>query len=276
MHKYFALVLLLPMMALAHQPRIVESAMTVVIDPEISKAYYSELNGAPQIYTIDEPGDFDLYVNLLVPDKAGQSRNILAVVTRDGESAPVVTLGGVGFAWESFYEPFGNDTYLKGPEYRAHVAAGRYTIRVTSPDTSIKYSLAVGEIEAFDVAETLSAIHAIPLIKRDFFGESPVSFLYSVMGAGFIAIMFALSWVFGFLYRWLMKSFTTKKFGKPRNIGRYDRLLRALLGVVIFVFAIMTSWSPLLFFFSGFCFFEAIFSWCGFYAAIGRDTCPIG
>jgi hypothetical protein len=276
LHKYFALVLLLPMMALAHQPRIVESATTVVIDPEISKAYYSEFNGTSQIYTIDALSDFDLYVNLLVPDKAGQSRNIEAVVTRDGESVPVVTLGGIGFAWESFYEPFGNDTYLNGPEYRAHVPAGRYTIRVTSPDATIKYSLAVGEIEAFNVAETLSAIHTIPLIKRDFFGKSPANFIFSVMGASFIAIMFVLSWIFGFLYRWIMKSFATKKFGKPQNIGRYDRFLRALFGVVIFIFAIMTSWSPLLFFFSGFCFFEAIFSWCGFYAAIGRNTCPIG
>lgn len=215
-------------------------------------------------------------MNLLVPDKAGQSKNIEAVIIRDGDSAPVVTLVGSGFAWESSYEPFWNDTYLKGPEYRARVPAGRYSIRVTSTDTTIKYSLAVGERETFDIMETLSAIRTIPIIKRDFFDESPVSFLFSFMGAGFILVMFVFSWIFGFLYRWIMKRFATKKYGTPHNIGRYDRFLRALLGVVIFVFAIMTSWNPLLFFFSGFCFFEAIFSWCGFYAAIGKDTCPIG
>ena len=39
--------------------------------------------------------------------------------------------------------------------------------------------------------------------------------------------------------------------------------------------AITTTWSPILIFFSGFALFEAIFSWCGFYAAMGKNTCPV-
>jgi hypothetical protein len=31
----------------------------------------------------------------------------------------------------------------------------------------------------------------------------------------------------------------------------------------------------ILIFFSGFALFEALFSWCGFYAALGKSTCPI-
>jgi len=41
------------------------------------------------------------------------------------------------------------------------------------------------------------------------------------------------------------------------------------------LWAITTTWSPILIFFSGFAFFEAIFSWCGFYAAMGKNTCPV-
>ena len=42
----FALVFLLrPGIASAHQPRIVEDRVTVVTEPEISKAYYGKLEG---------------------------------------------------------------------------------------------------------------------------------------------------------------------------------------------------------------------------------------
>lgn len=61
----------------------------------------------------------------------------------------------------------------------------------------------------------------------------------------------------------------------PQNIGRADRILRLVLAIALFVLAITTNWSPILIFFSGFALFEAIFSWCGFYAAIGKNTCGI-
>lgn len=37
----------------------------------------------------------------------------------------------------------------------------------------------------------------------------------------------------------------------------------------------MEDTPPKTIFFSGFAFFEAIFSWCGFYATIGKNTCPV-
>jgi hypothetical protein len=45
-----------------------------------------------------------------------------------------------------------------------------------------KYSLAVGEIENFDVHETLNALKIVPQLKHDFFNESPRNFLFSPMG----------------------------------------------------------------------------------------------
>jgi hypothetical protein len=66
--------------------------------------------------------------------------------------------------------------------------------------------------------------------------------------------MYALAVIFGFAYRALLKRFAKGTVrGVGQNIGKSDRLL----------------------FFSGFCFFEAAFSWCGFYAALGRTTCPV-
>ncbi|MBM3192026.1 MAG: hypothetical protein FJZ63_05185, partial [Chlamydiae bacterium] len=65
---------LVPAFAFAHQPRITESRQTLVPDPEISKAYYGTLTGEPDVYTIEAKEPFDLYVNVLVPDIAGQKK----------------------------------------------------------------------------------------------------------------------------------------------------------------------------------------------------------
>lgn len=91
-----------------------------------------------------------------------------------------------------------------------------------------------------------------------------------------IILTYTLAFIFGFLYRYLLKKFargTTR--GLSQNIGKYDRALRFAIAIGLLIFAIATSWSPWLLFFSGFSLFEAIFSWCGFYATIGKTTCPI-
>jgi hypothetical protein len=78
------------------------------------------------------------------------------------------------------------------------------------------------------------------------------------------------------LYRFILKKFasgTTR--GAHKNIGKYDRAIRFAIALGLLLLAITTSWSPWLLFFSGFALFEAIFSWCGFYAALGKNTCPV-
>ncbi len=270
----FALVFLLrPGVASAHQPRIVDDRITVVTEPEISKAYYAKLEGVPDIYTISSSQDFDLYVGILVPDIAGQKKDITVVVLKDGNQ--ITILDSNAFAWTQLYEPFGADRYWKGGEYRAAAGPGNYEIRVTSTNNDSKYALVVGELEKFGLNESWSAVNLIPQIKKGFFNQSPIGFVLSPLGLGLIAIMYILAFIFGFAYHALLKKFakgTTR--GAVRNIGTPDRLLRVAIGVGLLLWAITTSWSPVLLFFSGFAFFEAIFSWCGFYAALGKKTCP--
>jgi hypothetical protein len=276
------LLALLPVAALAHQPRITEGRLTQVSDPEISKAYYGTLAGEPDVYVINADTDFNLYVNVLVPDVAGQKKDISAVILRSvppGEgtagSAQVAFLDGMKFEWKKFYEPFGADTYWMGPEYKARAEAGTYEIRVWSSNNDSKYSLAIGEIEAFDGKEGLSALTLIPKLKKDFFDESPISFILSPMGFGFIVALYLLAGVVGLGLRAIAKRFAPARlYGTRRNIGTPDRLLRVAIGIVLLLAAITTSWNPFLIFFSGFAFFEAIFSWCGWYAILGRNTCP--
>jgi len=280
MKKIFKSIIVLlafiPLLASAHQPRIVKESPTVVTSPVISKAYYGTLGGAPAVYTITSDKAFALYVGVLVPDISGQKKDVSATISKDGEQ--LALLDSTNFEWKKFFEPFGHDTYFQGPEYRAQADAGTYEIRVTSAQNDSKYSLAVGEIEAFDFKEGMNALTLIPQLKKDFFNKSPVDFIFSPFGWGLILIMFALAFIFGFVYRFILKRVARSEVrivSQNKNIGSKDRLVRFAIAVLLFTWAITTSWSPWLLFFSGLALFEAIFSWCGFYAALGRNTCSI-
>lgn len=276
-----------PEIARAHQPRIVEGTVINVVDPEVSKAYYGTLSGQPHVYKISSDKPFSLYAGVLVPDRPGQKKDVSAAVVKmepvaGAMASPPVTastslanLDGKSFKWEPMYEEFGADNYFKGPEFKQQVPAGNYEIRVSSPDNDSRYSLAVGEIEAFDLAETVNALTVIPKLKSDFFGSSPFTFLKSPFGIGYVVIMFVFAFVFGFIYRVLLKKFAINKMRqRSHNIGKNDRFFRALLGAGLLVLGIV-FWNPWMLFFAGFCFFEAIFSWCGLYAALGKNSCPL-
>lgn len=270
-------ILLVPALAFAHQPRITESRITEVPNPEVSKAYYGKLAGEPDVYVINMNEAFDLYVNILVPAIAGQKKDVSAVVIKDGNAdKPLAALDGINFEWKQFYEPFGADTYWMGPEYKARAEAGTYEIRVWSSNNDSKYSLAIGEIEAFDGKEGLNALTIIPELKKNFFNESPIGFIVSPFGWGLIVAMYLFAFVVGLVYRAILKRVAKNSpRGAHKNIGKSDRLLRLAISAGLLLWAILTTWNPILLFLSGFALFEAMFSWCGFYAAFGKNTCPI-
>jgi len=267
-------VVCMPLFVSAHQPRIVESGQILVSDPEISKAYYGHLTGEPHVYTIEATAPLNLYAGVLVPDIEGQKKDVSAVILKDGKE--VATLDGMTFIWTQFFEEFGHDMYWQGPEYKARAESGTYVIRVSSSDNDSKYSLAVGEIEAFDFKESMNALTLIPELKKNFFNESPINFILSPMGWGLILIMYLLAGLIGFISRMILKRMAKNSpRGVSKNIGTPDRLLRFGIGIALLLLAIATTWNPILIFFSGFALFQALFSWCGLYAALGRNTCPV-
>ena len=266
--------LLAPVLTSAHQPRVVDSDATEVIDPEVSKAYYGELSGAPHIYSINTAEPFDLYVGVLMP-YADDSQKDVQVEIRKGDDVLQI-MGGKDAEWKEMFEFFGQSSYWDGGEYEANVDAGAYTIIVSSTNNDSKYSLAIGEIEAFDGNETINALNLIPELKSSFFNESPISFIKSPFGWGYILIMYILAFAFGFLYRFILKKVAKGSVrGVQKNIAKRDRLLRLAIAIGLLLWAITTSWNPWLLFFSGFALFEASFSWCGLYAALGKNTCPV-
>ena len=186
-----------PLEVLAHQPRLVEMEKINITKPEISKAYYGNLSGKPHIYTISARSPIDLYVNILVPFIEGSGKNVTVNIFK-GEQL-IRTLSPTKEDWKEFFEPFGQSMYWKGPEFKVRADAGKYKIHVQSTEKSIRYVLATGEIEAFGGPESLRAILLIPELKKNFFEESPLSFILSPLGWGYILLLQVLVILAGFL-----------------------------------------------------------------------------
>lgn len=279
-----------PLLAEAHQPRIVTGRVTEVRDPEISQAFYGELKGAPDEFIIRSDKDFRLYVGLLVPDVKDVRKDIsadISVRTAQGERR-VELLDGASFAWTPYFEEFAKDNYFWGPEFSAPdsqrgvelkgktMPAGTYKIVISDAGNQGRYSLAIGDVESFSPKEMLNAALILPRIKAQFFDRTPLDILGSPYGWGNILGLYILAFAFGLIYRALLRKFAKRKpYTVSKNIGSPDRWIRAGLGLALLIFAIATTWNPIVIFASGFCVFEAIFSWCGLYAAVGKNTCPL-
>ncbi|WP_287682295.1 hypothetical protein [Methanobacterium sp.] len=170
-------------MANAHQPRLdIGTSVSIenpimVDDPEISKAFYGELDGKPVYYQIHSPQPFQLYVNLLVPTSPGQGGELVSAEVTDSSGEMIMFLNGTNSTWTPYFEEFGGDYYLNGPEATLNVPAGTYNIRVFNTQNQGKYSIAIGKIESFPANEAISALFTLPLLKEQFFSK-PVSTLF--------------------------------------------------------------------------------------------------
>lgn len=64
-----------------------------------------------------------------------------------------------------------------------------------------------------------------------------------------------------------------------KNIGTFDRIMRALGGVICILLAIFIATGlvgKIILIVAGiFCFFQAITSWCLLYQLMGKTTCPV-
>lgn len=171
---------------LAHQPTVVSpqsvDEVIAIEDPNLSQAFYGELKNFPHTYEIRSDESFLLYVQILEPDsdkdKASNIHSGLIVRERDtGRGVEeVIRLPASASTWEAFYEPFGGDSYLAGPEFEKEVTAGVYRIEVSTSENSGKYVLSVGKIEDFSNIGYFESIKHIYEVKR-FLGKSPFAIL---------------------------------------------------------------------------------------------------
>ena len=198
--------------ASAHQPNLIyfKQGDIDISNPEVSQAFYDELKGNPRDYFIDSDKALELYINLLVPleeNKAGRySANIFLLKdlsTGSGQAEElIVFIDGSLTPWQDFYEEFGRDYYLKGPEFLKQVPAGKYKIEIFSEANQGKYVLAVGKKEEFDIKALLNVYWQLPLLKITFFKTSVLQFFltpFGIAGIGFIGGLFIFLAIINYL-----------------------------------------------------------------------------
>lgn len=191
-----------PFIAEAHQPRLIGSPTEPILieKPEVSKAYYGVLNGEEQHFFIEQSDLFDLYVNVVVPDVPNIDKDYIVTVYKEDQF--LFRLKGEEVTWTPFFEDFGRDAYLKGPEKTLSDAeAGKYRIVVSSPDNIGKYVLVVGSKERFPLGEAMGAIKLVPRIKQEFFGKSA----WSALESPFISVPIASVVVLLLITAWFVK-----------------------------------------------------------------------
>ena len=258
---FFLILINWPLGVLAHQPRIVEVEKINVTKPEISKAYYGKLSGKPHIYIINASSAIDLYVNILVPFIEGPGKTVTVKIFKDGQPLGILSPGEND--WKNFFEPFGQSMYWQGPEFKVRADAGKYKIVVQSRDKNIRYVLAIGEIEAFDGVESLKAILLIPKLKKTFFEEPPISFIFSPLGLGYILFLQLLALLVGWFISRALKISGIKIQKKYfQKFSRNTMILSMVLWIALLHWAVRTSWHPTLILTSGLALFLAIISWC--------------
>lgn len=165
----------------AHQPRIVyqqqilQTNPVIVRNPEISQAYYAELKGHPEYYTVVSDKEFNLYVQIISPKIADAKKDFSAEVIKNVNV--IAVLNGSTHKWTEFYEPFVGDSYWMGPEFSKKEPKGEYQVKIYNSDNKGKYVLVVGQAEAFPINETLKMFVTLPQLKNYFGKPSYTAFL---------------------------------------------------------------------------------------------------
>lgn len=166
----FAIALAAPLAASAHLLRVVPPTGTVAVgDPEVSQAFYGELEGEPARFSFVADRPFAFRAAVLSPDIPGADKDFSISVMQDGKPWKLASAGDA--SWSRSYEPYAGDAYFEGPRIEAEAPAGSYEIAVFSPDNLGKYVFTVGDRESFLPADLLGTIASLPALKVDYFGK---------------------------------------------------------------------------------------------------------
>lgn len=202
---FLILFLVLISLVSAHQPRLVsdvESSIEnpiIILNPEVSQAFYGTLKGNPDYYLIDSDKNFNLYVNILSPDVKDARQDFIVIILKD--NIQFATLNSTN--WTRFYEEFAGDWYFRGKEFEEQVEKGKYAIIVSNSNNIGKYSLAIGKIESFPFNEQVKTIIALPKLKV-FFERSPFTAFFNLIGL-FLFVLLVIAclviWLIVFIIR---------------------------------------------------------------------------
>jgi len=169
--------------ALAHTPVLdltpkTREAPLVLDEPEHSKAIFSELTGAPQVYKITSDEAFDFYVGLTAPKLEGCGLGeTFSFRVLDASFKEIDRREGGSVEWWAWYEEYGKTWYWVGPEIGKDFAhdrqypAGEYYVEVFNEGNRGMYVLAVGDQERFGLGTMLTIGGTMKKIRAKFWDE---------------------------------------------------------------------------------------------------------
>ena len=187
MKKPFAIIafLFLCAQAFAHKPELNDNsayppdAPYEVEEPEISKAIYSTLKGAPHYYRIQSDIDFDFYAGILAA-KIGECalEQKFSFEVLDSEFHRIDLADGDNFEWTPWYEEYGKQWYWNGPEIGKNFLSDRvykawtYYIKVFNNTNTGQYIMAIGDIEKFSFTDIVGLLFSMGDIEDEFWNPS--------------------------------------------------------------------------------------------------------
>ncbi len=185
---------------------IAPSGNIQIKSPETSQVFYDVLRGKPRDYLVSSGKDFELYINILVPEVANMEGRYSATVSsvNDGVTTQIASLDGSSFNWQAFYSSFGRDWYWKGPELDKQLSAGTYKIEVYSKDNEGEYVLTVGKNKSNSLWPLLNSCWQLPLLKVTFLKTSVLQFFLTPSGIVAIGLLGAVL-IFLALINYLVK-----------------------------------------------------------------------
>jgi len=146
----------------------------MVAEPEVSKAIFSQLTGAPHYYRIDSDTPFDMYVGITAARIEECPLVPFSFDVLDSDLNLVHAADGTDFEWWEWYEPFGRKWYWVGPEFgqdfmaTSVFEAGTWFVRVHNADNQGRYILAIGDQESFPPDVILRTLLTLPAINAIF------------------------------------------------------------------------------------------------------------
>lgn len=200
--------LYIPFVSYAHVPLIVEQTslhdIGAIVDPELSQAFYGAMNGFPHTYEIRTTEPIHLFVEVLVPDISTSKNTVSGIIIKEtgqgGRVKEVARLPAKTATWESFYEPFGGDSYRRGSSFEADVEPGVYRIEVSTPDNDTKYVLVIGKREDSGGVGYFEMVGRVADVKA-FFDKSRMRVIESMYVYVPLLIVLTLLAVYWYVWR---------------------------------------------------------------------------
>jgi len=174
----------IPAIASAHNPRFVREAKVIEIkNPDISQAFYGWLDGQPALYRIKTDVPQKLYMQILVPDVPQVKTDLEAGITyKTAEGYGHAELNGTSFAWKKWYEEYGGEWYLQGPDTHIDAAAGTNIIMLSNADNYGPYVFVVGDKESFPFDEMVKTVVLLLQLHQEFFLKPWYSTYFNKVG----------------------------------------------------------------------------------------------